>query len=150
MSWKVKKDELSLEVIGEQFHDCCSFLAVKKTSLGKVLGSGCRLQLLLFIGAFMSKSLERQSFELELQSTSLTLGTAMIFAPWMSLGLESRGVMFETELETEPSMMWLLMFEKNLTTNLTIFKTMVMVSLDPALPCSTKLLFTELVKNLAS
>ena len=67
------------------------------------------------------------------------LGTLMIVTACKSLGFELRGVKLGTELGTEPSMMWFLMFKKNLVVNLTIFTIRVMVSLDPSLPCSIKL-----------
>jgi hypothetical protein len=48
----------------------------------------------------------------------------------MIFGFASQGVKFGTELGTEPSKMWFSMLLMNLATNLTIFKTRVIVSLD--------------------
>ncbi len=75
---------------------------------------------------------------------------AMGATAFMILGFASRGVKFGTESGTVPSMMQLSMLAKNLVTNLTILTTRSTFKLLPLLPCSIKLLFTELVEKLAS
>ena len=74
---------------------------------------------------------------------TMVLGAIMIFAACKSLGFELRGVKFGMETGTELSMMWFLMFEKNLVVNLTMFTIRGVVSLDMSSPCS------ELVEKLS-
>ncbi len=74
----------------------------------------------------------------------------LLMAACRSLGFALQGVKFGMESGTVPSMMWISVLLKNLVTNWTIFKTSVIVSLAPLMPCSTKLLFTKLVEKLAS